>query len=52
VLQAIVLNPVDLDTYWLQAKAAATSTPGPVVMNATAPSNIHWHEIAWEILAA
>ena len=52
VLQSIVLNPVDLDTYWLQAKATATSTPGPVIMNATAPSNIHWHEIAWEILAA
>jgi len=51
-LTSIVLNPTDRDTYWLQAQTAPTVVPGPVTMNATSPSNIHWHEIAWEILAA
>ena len=50
-VSSIVLNPSDLDTYWMQADDAATPSPAAVTVNATAPANIHWHEIAWEILA-
>jgi hypothetical protein len=49
---SIVQNDADRDTYWLQARTAPTAVSAAVTMNATAPSNIHWHEIAWEILAA
>jgi hypothetical protein len=49
---SIVQNDADRDAYWLQARTAVTALPTAVTMNATAPSNIHWHEIAWEILAA
>ncbi|MCU1466209.1 MAG: hypothetical protein JWM72_2137 [Actinomycetia bacterium] len=52
VVTSIVQNNADRDAYWLQARTAPTAAPGPVTMNATAPSDIHWHEIAWEILAA
>ena len=51
-LTSIVLNPTDQDSYWVQSRTAPTPTPSTVTMNDTAPSNIHWHEIAWEILAA
>lgn len=51
-IASIVQNDADRDAYWLQARTAATAVPTAVTMNATAPSNIHWHEIAWEILAA
>jgi hypothetical protein len=49
---SIVQNDADRDAYWLQARTAPTPAPAAVTMNATAPSDIHWHEIAWEILAA
>jgi hypothetical protein len=51
-ITSIVQNTADRDAYWLQARTAPTPVTGPVTMNATAPSDIHWHEIAWEILAA
>ena len=52
ITTSIVQNSIDQDAYWLQARTAVTATPSAVTMNATAPANIHWHEIAWEILAA
>lgn len=51
-LTSIVLNPSDRDSYWLQSRTSLTASPSVVMMNVTAPSNIRWHEIAWEILAA
>jgi hypothetical protein len=51
-ITSIVQNSADRDAYWLQARTAPTAVPGAVTMNATGPSDIHWHEIAWEILAA
>jgi hypothetical protein len=51
-ITSIVLNSTDRDAYWVQARTAPTAVPSAVTMNVTAPSNIHWHLIAWEILAA
>jgi hypothetical protein len=47
---SVVLNPTDLDTYWVQAKTGPTVTPGPVTINDTAPS-VRYHMVAWEVLA-
>jgi hypothetical protein len=48
---AVVLNPVDLDAYWVQVQSAPVAVAGPVTMNDTAPS-VRYHLIAWEVLAA
>jgi hypothetical protein len=48
---AVVLNPSDQDTYWVQVRAAPTASAGPVTMNDTAPS-VRYHMIAWEVRSA
>jgi hypothetical protein len=48
---AVVLNPTDQDTYWVQVKGAITGIAGAVTMNDTAPS-VRYHMIAWEIRSA
>ncbi len=47
---AEVLNPIDRDTYWVQAEQAPTAVAGPVTMSDSAPS-VRYHMIAWEVLA-
>ena len=48
---AVVLNPIDLDTYWVQAERAPTAAAGTTVtMRDSAPS-VRFHMIAWEVLA-
>jgi hypothetical protein len=48
---AVVLNPIDLDTYWVQAEKAPTSAAGTsVTMSDSAPS-VRYHMLAWEVLA-
>jgi Fibronectin type III domain/Viral BACON domain/PQQ-like domain len=49
-LAATVLNPIDLDTYWVQVKKAPTAVAGSVTMSDSAPS-VRYHMIAWEVLA-
>jgi hypothetical protein len=51
-ITSIIYNPVDGDTYWIQSNNSATPTPSAVTIYDTAPSNIRWHQITWEILAA
>jgi hypothetical protein len=48
---AVVLNPTDQDTYWVQVKTAPTSVASAVTMNDTAPS-VRFHMIAWEVRSA
>ncbi len=48
-----IRNNTDRDTYWVQRVVAPVATAGAAVtVNAAAPSNIHWHEITWEVRAA
>jgi Fibronectin type III domain len=47
---AVVLNPIDLDTYWVQVKKTPTALAGPVTMSDSAPS-VRYHMLAWEVLA-
>lgn len=49
----LIGNAPDADTYWTQDETSITASASTnVTQNATSPSNIHWHEIAWEVLAA
>jgi hypothetical protein len=50
-LQSVVLNPTDVDGYWVQQKTTPVTTPGPTTMNATVGRN-EWHALAWEVLPA
>lgn len=52
VVRSLVLNAGDQDGYWLQVRSAPTLSPGPVTMNATLATSVHWHEIAWEVISA
>jgi hypothetical protein len=47
---AVVPNPTDLDTYWVQSQRAPTAAVGPITINATAPY-VRDHMIAWEVRA-
>jgi hypothetical protein len=53
-IQSIVLNPTDVDGYWLQSQNTPTAAAGTAVtMNATDPGQANeWRALAWEVLAA
>jgi Fibronectin type III domain len=47
---AVVLNPIDLDTYWVQVEKTPTALAAPVTMSDSAPL-VRYHMLAWEVLA-
>jgi hypothetical protein len=47
---AVVLNSIDLDTYWVQAERAPSAAGATVRMEDSAPS-VRYHMLAWEVLA-
>lgn len=53
-ITSIVLNPTDVDGYWIQKQNAPTAAAGTsVLMNATDPGQANeWRALAWEVLAA
>lgn len=52
-IQSMVLNPTDVDGYWVQEKTTpVASALTPTTMNATLGGINEWHALAWEVLAA
>ena len=53
-ITSVVLNPTDVDGYWIQKQNAPTASAGTTVtMNATDPGQANaWRGLAWEVLGA
>jgi hypothetical protein len=49
-VQSLVLNPTDVDGYWVQIRTSPVASPSSIVMGATLADTTEWHALAWEVL--